>query len=303
MTRIITPGPGSDPNPRGNLTHMRQAAYLVDMERGGGSSPITGRQLAGNLDIVRGSGILGTNFDGVVVDKDGFHAYGDTAARGSYFIRKEDGTLASSKTRDANKGDAAAAGSVVEVLSNDHEKSTIISGGFQHRHSADLVPSSDNVYYLGDDGTGGPSGAGPKRLWKAIFTRKIEFNDGSSFSGNSYSSSRINLTAGENITTRYALYIHTDGKVYHATAAKRSVTIGHARETVSSGATVLVSLNGVFNAAVAGGTITPGDFLHADSVTAGRIINGATFGSGEVLGIAISSGVSGGIVTYMSVKA
>lgn len=295
MNRITTSGPGSDPNPIGNLSHMRQVAYLVDMERGGGSSPLTGRMMAGNIDIIRGSGILGVNFTGVVIDKNGVHIYGGSNTR-ALFFRTPDGTLAGYMhrvTATVDSGGTSPAGTI-KLVTSTHEVFFDLNG-HEMRIAGDFYPAVDSQHQLGEDDT-------PRR-WSNVHTDTITFADGTSFSGNSYSSSRINLIAGENITNRYSLYIHTDGKVYHATAAKRSVTIGHARTAVSSGAAVLVSLNGVFNATVAGDTITPGDFLHADSVTAGRVISGATFGSGEVLGIAIGSATSGSIITYMTMKA
>ncbi len=289
MTNL--PGPGSDPNPVGNLSHMRQSTYLIDMERGSGSSPITGRTVGGNLNIVRGSGIFGANFSGILIDQDGFHVFGENVSRGSFFVRKEDGTLAGQLTRSLSGVDAAADGSVHLLLDNDHELFTLITGGYQQRAAHDIVPNNDDTYYLGDDGSGGPSGAGPERRWKKVHTESgITFGDGTSITtGASASNSHlVTLVAGENLTTNFIARIHTDGKAYHATASTREFVLGRIVTGVSSGANVVVECLGPVVTLIADSAISVGDFLQAVSVTAGRVET-ATLGHNHVITGAVSS--------------
>lgn len=166
------PGPGSDPNPAGNLTHMRQISYMVDMERGGGSSPLTGKMLVGEVDIVRGSGILNVNFDGVLINAFGIHIYGDSITK-ALFFRRPDGTLAATMNRITTTVDSKGtipAGTVI-LVTTDHEF-FFDSAGHEIRVGGDFFPSTDSSRDLGEDTT-------PRR-WKTLHVDTVKFSDGTS---------------------------------------------------------------------------------------------------------------------------
>ena len=287
-------GPGSDPNPVGNLTQMRQVSYMMDMERGPGSSPIAGQQNVGANQIVRGSGIIDKSFQGIKIDQFGIHLYGETVTR-AIFIREADGTLSATLTRTNTKVDSGSTGSAGTILltTTDHEV-FIDSNGHEIRVGGDLYPATDSARDLGEI----------SRRWKNIHTDLITFSDASiigSFKG--YSANRVLLTIGATILADYQVYMHTDGKVYPATRAKQEFVIGVSDQDVSGG-TSLIRMHGFFEVGIAGAAITPGDLLRIDTITAGRIVNGAAYGNGDVVGIALSSaGGAGNAFAYMTVRA
>ncbi len=287
-------GPGSDPNPVGNLTHMRQVTYMMDMERGPGSSPIAGQQAVGANQIVRGSGIIDKSFQGIKIDQFGIHLYGETVTR-AIFIRESDGTLSATLTRTNTEVDSGSTGATGTILltTTDHEV-FIDSNGHEVRVGGDLYPSTDNARNLGEDST-------PRR-WKEVHTNKITFSNGTSITTFQSSPNIVVMTVGATILEGELVRIHTDGKVYPATRALQTKIIGLATENISGGST-LITLFGFFVGGIAGASITSGDLLRVDPSDA-RIVGGATWGSGDVVGIAINGGISNGDnIAYMAVRA
>ncbi len=288
-------GPGSDPNPVGNLTQMRQVSYMMDMERGPGSSPIAGQQNVGANQIVRGSGIIDKSFQGIKIDQFGFHLYGETVTR-AFFIREADGTLSATLMRSNSQVDSGSTGSTgtVILLTTDHEI-FLDSNGHETRVGGDFHPSVDSEFDLGESAT-------PRR-WKNIHTDRVTFPNGTFINTNQSSSNRIVFTIGATVLENYAVYMHTDGKVYPATRAKQEFVIGQATENVSGGESE-IRMYGFFEVGVAGNAFSAGELLRIDTVTPGRIVNGATYGNGDVVGISLlSSGGAGNLFTFMTVRA
>ncbi len=295
MTNL--PGPGSDPNPVGNLSRMREVAYMMDMERGGGSSPIKGTADAGATQIIRGNGILNTNFQGIKIDQFGYHIYGETITR-ALFFREADGTLAVSMYRVNSAVDAVGGGTganhtlaMVAGGNTDHEF-FFDSAGHEQRFAGHLVPSLDDAYDLGEEDS-------PRR-WREIHVKTIKFSDGTSFSTNGTGTITIDFTAGQGLIQDYVVYLHTDGRVYHAGSGNRPETIGFVVTPASTGERARIRMIGPFMVGIAAGTIVPGDKLEASGVVDGRVNAGAA--QGDMIGIALIAATFGNAVSFMGTK-